>query len=246
MTMNKILISAGAALSFGVLAIGGTAVALTDAASPQSSAPQTDWTKRVTVSKTGGHILGNPLARKRLVEYVSYSCPHCATYAAQSAAPIEASYISKGSVSVEVRSFVRDPFDFAAALLARCGKPAQFFGNHRAILAQQKTWLARASTPDAAMQERWKTQDLGKRMQFIANDIGLNSIMQKRGLSLSVMNQCLANKSAHNQLIEMTHYAANEVKITGTPAFTINDKYQAKTHSWPALEPKLRSAFGGL
>lgn len=246
MTKNIVI---GLAATLGIAALASAAPKADDNAAPngpQSEAPQTDWTKRVTVSKSGGHILGNPLARKRLVEYVSYSCPHCATYAAQSAAAIENRYITKGSVSVEVRSFVRDQFDYAAALLARCGPPAKFFGNHRAILAQQKQWLARASSPDPIAQKRWQTADNGKRLQYIASDTGLRALMQKRGYNDAMIDQCLADEVAQSKLLDMTRYAIDTVKIQGTPAFTLNNKYLPKTHSWRALEPQLRSAFGGL
>ncbi len=212
----------------------------------QAAAPQTDWTKRVTVSENGGHVLGNPLARKRLVEYVSYSCPHCATYAAQSAEAVETRYVSTGKVSVEVRNFVRDQFDYTAALLARCGEPSKFFGNHRAILAQQQQWISRATSPDPIAQKRWQTSDIGKRLQYIASDTGLRAIMQKRGFKDAEIDQCLADELEQSIVLDMTRYAGNTVKIEGTPAFTINDKYQKKTHSWQRLEPLLRSAFGGL
>jgi len=212
----------------------------------QSPQPQTDWTKRVTVSEVGGHVLGNPLARKRLVEYVSYSCPHCATYAAASARPIETRYISKGTVSVEVRSFVRDLFDLTAAMLARCGTPDKFFDNHRAILASQQQWMARAQSPDPIAKRRWQTQDQGKRLQYIASDVGLRALMHKRGYDDKEIDQCLSDELEQSKLVDMTRYAVNTVKLEGTPGFTINDKYLPKTHSWRHLEPHLRNALQGL
>lgn len=214
--------------------------------SPANSQAGTDWTQRVTMSKEGGHVLGNPLARKRLVEYVSYTCPHCATYSAQSADILEKQYVTQGKVSIEVRNFVRDPFDLAAALLSRCGSPKKFFGNHRAILAAQKNWVGRAQSADAATKKRWQDPDLTKRLQSIASDVGLRALMNNRGYDDAALNTCLANAAERDRLIEMTRIAATEHKVTGTPGFLLNDKYLPKTHSWGVLEPKLRNALQGI
>ncbi len=54
-----------------------------------ASAQQTDWSKRVTQSSIGGHVMGNPLAKNRLVEYVSYTCSHCADFEVASSAPLK-------------------------------------------------------------------------------------------------------------------------------------------------------------
>ena len=73
-----------------------------------------DWTKTVTRGANGAYVLGNPKAKVRLVEYLSYSCSHCAEFTAQSAAPLKTNYISKGNVAIELRNAVRDRFDFAS------------------------------------------------------------------------------------------------------------------------------------
>jgi protein-disulfide isomerase len=98
---------------------------------------QPDWTRTVTTTAAGAYVLGKPDAKVRLVEYLSYTCPHCAHFTAEAAAPLTRDYIAKGLVSYEIRNAVRDHFDFVAALLARCGGPAKFFGNTEVIMAAQ-------------------------------------------------------------------------------------------------------------
>ena len=73
-----------------------------------AAAQQTDWTKRVTLSPMGGHVMGNPLAKNRLVEYVSYTCSHCADFEVASNTPLKSQFVAKGRVSAEVRNYVRD------------------------------------------------------------------------------------------------------------------------------------------
>ena len=92
------------------------------------AAPAANWLTRITLSPMGGHVLGNPAAPTKLVEYVSYTCSHCAHFVGEASEPLRANYVKGGTLSVEVRNAVRDKYDLAAALLARCGGPKQFSG----------------------------------------------------------------------------------------------------------------------
>ncbi len=204
-----------------------------------ASAQPTDWTKRVTVSAMGGHVMGNPLAKNRLVEYVSYTCSHCADFEVSSNSPLKSGFVAKGHVSAEVRNYVRDPLDFTAAVLTRCGGRTKFFGNHNALMASQATWLKKAQSISPEAQKIWFQGEINDRLKKIAADIGLYNIMAKRGITRAQANVCLADKNAQDQILAMTKYGSDTVKITGTPSFTINDKLLDGVHSWPALQPKL-------
>ncbi len=204
-----------------------------------ASAQQSDWAKRVTVSSTGGHVLGNPLAQNRLVEYVSYTCNHCAAFEVASKGPLKSGYIAKGDVSTEVRNYVRDAVDFTAALLARCGGRTKFFGNHNALMASQGVWLKTVQSTSPEVQKTWYEGDTNARLRKIAADVGFYGIMSKRGISKAEANTCLADKESQDQILAMTKYGAETVKITGTPSFTMNGKLLDKVHSWPALQPVL-------
>lgn len=213
-------------------------VAATMMAAP-TSAQQTDWTARVTVSSMGGHVLGNPLAQNRLVEYVSYTCSHCAAFEVASQDPLKSKYIAKGHVSTEVRNYVRDAVDFTAALLARCGGRTKFFGNHHALMASQGIWLKTVQSTSPEVQKTWYEGDTNARLRKIAADVGFYGIMSKRGISKAQADTCLADKEAQDQILAMTKYGAETVKITGTPSFTMNGKLMDKVHSWPVIQPIL-------
>lgn len=217
------------------------ASALTAAAAMISpaSAQQTDWSKRVTQSSIGGHVMGNPLAKNRLVEYVSYTCSHCADFEVASKIPLKSQFIAKGNVSAEVRNYVRDAVDFTAAVLARCGGRTKFFGNHNALMASQDKWLKTVMATPQDVQKTWYEGDLNGRLVKIANAVGFYPIMAKRGITKAQANVCLADKDAQDKILAMTKYGTEVVKITGTPSFTINDKLLDKVHSWPALQPAL-------
>ncbi|MEO1046019.1 MAG: thioredoxin domain-containing protein [Pseudomonadota bacterium] len=228
---------AALAITVGGAALG-SAMAQQSGGAAQSKA---DWAKMVRMSPSGGHILGNPLARNRLVEFVSYTCPHCADYAEQSALAMKTRYIPKGTTSVEVRNFVRDPFDLTAALLARCGSKDKFFGNHAAILAAQKSWVGKAQSATQAQRQSWESAPMPQRLSLIAKDTGLAALMRGRGYNDSQITQCVTDQKEIALLIKMTQSAANETKITGTPSFIINGELVEKTHDWQTLEPKLKA-----
>ncbi|MEH6829075.1 thioredoxin domain-containing protein [Parasphingorhabdus sp.] len=204
-----------------------------------ASAQQTDWSKRVTLSTMGGHVLGNPLAKNRLVEYVSYTCNHCAAFEVASKTPLKSGYITKGHVSAEVRNYVRDAVDFTAALLARCGGRTKFFGNHNALMASQNIWLKTVQSTSPEVQKTWYQGEINARLKKIAADVGFYGIIAKRGITKAQANVCLADKDAQDKILAMTKYGTETVKITGTPSFTINDKLLDAVHSWPTLQPAL-------
>lgn len=227
-------------MKFGSVYLASVLVAATTFAIP-ANAQQSDWTKRVTMSAKGGHVLGNPLAKHNVAEYMSYTCNHCANFETESYTPLKRDFIKKGHVNFEIRNLILNPVDLTAAMLARCGGRTKFFGNHRALLTQQAAWLGKFQKTPA---EKMKTMNEGtvpQRLKKIAKAAGLYSLMQKRGYSSAKVNACLSNKAEQDKILGMTEYATKTLKLSGTPSFTINNRAVAKVHSWPSLKPKLAS-----
>ena len=84
-----------------------------------------DWSTVVSQTAEGGFLMGNPNAAVKVVEYGSMTCPHCAEFDEEALKPLTDNYVKSGRVSFEFRNFVRDPFDVAASLVARCGGTAR-------------------------------------------------------------------------------------------------------------------------
>lgn len=202
------------------------------------AAPAADWTARVALSPIGGHVMGNPEASTKLVEYISYTCSHCAHFVGEATAPLKAGYVKGGKVSVEVRNAVRDKYDLTAALLARCGGAGRFFGNHEALFADQKAWMDRliAYDRDAAKpeEEQAALRDIGRKT-------GLYTLMQGRGFTDAQLDRCIDDPQAMSQVLAMTEEAWKKVRITGTPGFTVNGTL-VKGSDWPTLRAALPPA----
>ncbi len=216
-----------------------TALAITAAAFCIAAAPKAaDWTRIVSVTADGSHLIGNPQAATKLVEFVSYTCSHCAHYAEESDTPLRTRYVAPGKLSVEVRHFVRDPVDLTVAMLTNCGPVSKFQLNHAAFLRSQSTWMAPISTMSAAQRERWNTGDDLARRRAIATDLKFYQIMQTRGYDRASVDRCLANGAMARRLADMTRDATTR-GVSGTPSFQVNGVLLAGTHSWPVLDMQL-------
>lgn len=211
-------------------AAGLAALALTAATS------SVDWTHRVTQTPTGAFVLGNPAAKTRLVEYVSYTCPHCAHFTNEASAPLH-KLVANGGTAVEIRHAVRDPIDFAATLLARCTGPARFFAAHDKLFATQETWFEAAGKYIEGNREALNKAPQAQQLQMVAKGAGLGPIV---GLGDAQVNACLADSAAEKPVMAMTDEAWDKRKIPGTPYFMINGTGVESTASWAALEPHLK------
>jgi protein-disulfide isomerase len=201
-----------------------------------AAAPTVDWANRVTQTAQGAFVLGNPAAKTRLVEYVSYTCDHCATFVNEASAPLKSRYVAKGGTAVEVRHAVRDPIDLAATLLARCTGPARFFGAHEKLFATQEQWFPAGIRYAQANQAALEQAAPAERLQMLSKGAGLPAVV---GMTDAQANSCLANQAAHKPVLAMANEAWGTRKIPGTPYFLVNGQGADGASSWAALEPRL-------
>jgi protein-disulfide isomerase len=189
----------------------------------------------VTQTAQGAFVLGNPAAKTRLVEYVSYTCDHCAHFAGESSAPLKAR-VAKGGTAVEIRHALRDPIDLAAALLARCTGPTRFFATHDKLFATQGQWFGQGVRYARANQDALEKAAPTERLKLLARGAGLPAVV---GLSPAQANTCIADMAGHKPVLAMTDEAWRTRSIPGTPYFLVNGKGADGVTSWAALEPRL-------
>lgn len=197
-----------------------------------------DWRATVTKSANGSYVIGNPNAKVKLVEYVSYTCPHCGHFIAESAAGLRGQMVKSGSTSVELRNAVRDRLDLTAALLARCTGQRRFFETTDAMFAAQEDWVTRGSRFEATNAARLATRPQPAQLQALADGSGLSDIVRSRGMTDATIAACLANDAEMAVVVKNTD--ASWAKIHGTPAFEVNGK-TVDTTEWAVLEKSLRA-----
>ncbi len=195
----------------------------------------------VTRGEGGSHILGNPAAPVRLVEYVSYTCPHCKDFVEQSAAPLRAR-IDAGQVALEVRHLVLSAPDIGMTVAAQCGSPARFFSRHDALFSLQPSVIARSSAIEPARADAIRALSPLPRVRALASDSGVIAWMRGRGFTSAQIDRCFADQALLDR-IEAMRGQALAAGVTGTPSFAINGTLVAGAHSWDALVPHIDAAL---
>lgn len=226
-----------ATLLLVIAALGAT----TALAQPKPPVAKRNWNATITLTPQGTHMLGNPAAKVKLTQFVSYTCPHCASFEQQADGPLRLSFVADGNGAVEVRNFVRDPVDLTVALLTNCGPANKFFLNHTAFLRSQAKWIGPLAAPSPAQRTRWSTGSFAQRTRAIAQDFKFYPIMQSRGYTAQQIDRCLADEPLAKRLAAATDEAQNTLFVTGTPSFAIDGALLAGTHTWAALKPQLEA-----
>ncbi len=166
--------------------------------------------------------LGNPDAEVTLVEYLSFTCPHCASFHEDSFVRLKEEYIDTGKVRFVAREVYLDRPGLWASILARCGGSGKFFGLTDILFKQQASW-SRASTA-AEIVER------------------LTSIGRAGGLTTEQINACFTDEANAKLLYDAASKFAAEDGIQGTPTFTINGELYGNM-SYPELAALLDDAL---
>lgn len=194
------------------------------------------WTAVARPAATGSYLIGNPNARVKLIEYVSYTCPHCAHLEEESGTAL-AAMVRSGSTSIEIRNQVHDGIDLAAVALARCAGPAAFPAVHRAFFRQQEQWLARAVEWSEGNRARVAAWPQLAQLAAVADGAGLTAIAREAGAPAAAIAACFTNDAAVKQALAVSE----ATKVDGTPAFRINGRL-VENVGWAQLQPQLRAA----
>lgn len=216
------------------------AAALLALAAPALAAGQ-NWLTTVAATASG-HRLGNPRAKVQLMEFVSYTCPHCGEFFREADGPIKILLVQPGKAAVEIRHFIRDPIDLTAVVLVNCGDTSKFFGNHEMFFARQDEWLTRAEGASQAQQKRWFTGPMPQRLLAISDDLGFYRMMEGRGYTRTQLDQCLGDQAKIDDLVAKDRFARGFYKVDSTPSFVVNGKTATGVHRWAELQKLLVSA----
>jgi protein-disulfide isomerase len=152
--------------------------------------------------------IGNPDASVTVVEYASFTCPHCAAFHADAFKDLKADYIDTDKINFIYREIYFDRFGLWAAIVARCGDGAEnrFFGIAEMLYAQQQDW----SRQDEATEIVERLRRIGK----------------TAGLSDPQLDQCFTDADNAQKLYARYLQQSEADGITSTPSFVINgEKY---------------------
>jgi len=201
-----------------------------------------DWTNTVVATPGGGFLMGNPAAPVKLLEFGSFTCPHCRAFHDEAEATLKQKYIASGKVSYEFRSFILNGIDVPVSLLAYCMPPSAFFPTQDGLYGAQESWVGKLSK---AGDELEKLQSAPPEQQFasILRITGLDQFFKLRGLPEAKQTQCLNDQAMLKKLADIRSDAVKSYNLTGTPTFVINGTTQENVYDWKSLQPKLDEAL---
>lgn len=197
-----------------------------------------DWTRTIARTAEGGYVMGNPNAAVKLVEFVSLTCPACAEFSRTGVPPLTAQHVRSGRVSFELRNFVLNPYDAAAAMLSRCAPTQNYFALSGEYLATQAEWMGRARALSQAQLAEVEALPEQQRLGRLARLIGLDRIAARHGVNAQQAQACLDDEAGLQRLIELRQ-AADALGVHGTPSFLVNGRL-VDAHHWAGIEPLLR------
>ncbi len=202
----------------------------------------TTWAQQIVMTPEGGVRMGNPDAPIKLIEFGSYTCPHCRDFTEESHDVLERDYINTGKVSFEYRNFVRDPIDIAVSLLVRCSGPEPFFPLSLQFFLNQEDMIKQVQAAGEGGYQAAITSAPDQRFVKLAEMAGLIEYAKQRGIPEDKARQCLSNSKEAEALAAGVESATKQYDITGTPTVIMNGTKLDNVASWSALLERLKGA----
>lgn len=205
---------------FGLGPLGGTfgtngGTAVSTAAQAQAGAD-----KLMEPGPLEDMVLGDTSAPVTVVEYMSLTCPHCATFHEQTFPALKEKYIDTGKVKFVLREYPLDQIAWAAAMVARCADESKFFPLIAVLLDKQETW-ARSQDPETE----------------------LFNIVKQTGVTKEQFDACLKNQELAQNVMAVKERAATEFNVQSTPTLFVDGQMVTGDYSIEELakliDPKL-------
>ena len=211
--MNRILTAGATALAL----VAGGALYMTQTPSTASNSGITLPGAAMAQSQEGGEavaaveitemVMGNADAPIEVIEYASYTCPHCASAHANLIPQLKSEYVDTGKVKFVYREVYFDKYGMWGSMIARCGGPEKFFGITDLIYKGQDDILAPARKGDDA-----GTAD------------ELRKVGRLAGIDGETLDACLSDEPKLRALLTWFQQNAKEHGINSTPSFVIDGK----------------------
>lgn len=146
--------------------------------------------------------LGSPDAKVEVIEYASFTCPHCANFHATVYPELKKDYIDTGKIKFTYREVYFDRYGLWAAMIARCGGEMRYFGIADMLFDQQKEWAA-SDNPTVVVEN-------------------LKKIGRTAGLEDATMDACMQDGAKAEAMVAHYQETSTADGLEGTPSFKIN------------------------
>ena len=186
-----------------LVALGaGAGLWLTRPGQPPLMAALAEGSGEADASMVQEMALGSADAPVTVVEYASFTCPHCAAFHKTVFPQIKANYIDTGKVRFVYREVYFDRFGLWAGMVARCGGEGRYFGIVDLIYDRQRDW---AAGNDPA--------------KIAAN---LRTLGKVAGLGDGDLDACMSDGEMAQAMVETWEQNRQRDGIDSTPSFVID------------------------
>ncbi|MCH8168477.1 MAG: DsbA family protein [Proteobacteria bacterium] len=149
----------------------------------------------------GDIVLGDDAAPVTVIEYASFTCPHCAAFHADTWPRFRAEYVDTGKVRFILREVYFDREGLWASMAARCGGASAFYPMADQFMKKQRLW-AKAARDN--------------------NRTEISKIARLNGLSTAQLDACFSDQDYARALVEAYQRNAADDGVNSTPTFIIN------------------------
>ena len=149
----------------------------------------------------GDIVLGDDAAPVTVIEYASFTCPHCAAFHADTWPRFRAEYVDTGKVRFILREVYFDREGLWASMAARCGGASAFYPMADQFMKKQRLWAKAARNN---------------------NRSEISKIARLNGLSSAQLDACFSDQDYARALVEAYQRNAADDDVNSTPTFIIN------------------------
>jgi protein-disulfide isomerase len=141
-----------------------------------------------------------------VIEYASFTCPHCRAFHQGPFKELKANYIDTGKINFIYREVYFDRFGLWAGMLARCAGPDRYFGMAEMLYETQQEWIGNGDPATIAE--------------------NLRRMGRTAGMTDDEVNACLQDGDMARALVAVYQQNAEADAVDSTPTFLINgEKY---------------------
>jgi protein-disulfide isomerase len=206
---------------FAAMTLLALAGPLPAAAQPPANPPSPAAQAETLALKPDDRILGKSDAPVTIVEYASLTCPHCAHFATDVLTKLKEKWIDTGKARLVMRDYPLDEPALRAAMIARCAPADKFYPFIDTLFGAQRQWV---------LSKDYKA-DLA-RLALLG------------GMSKKQFDDCLANKSVEDKVLQSRLTATEQLGVNSTPTFFINGSKFDGAPELDAMDAALSKAAG--
>jgi len=162
--------------------------------------------------------LGMANAPITIVEFASLTCPHCATFHAETFPQLKDSWIADGRARMVFRHYPLDALALRASAVSECFDGDRFFGFIDLLFKTQAQW-SRSDDPLNA----------------------LRGLSRQAGMSDETFDSCVNDEATLDRILQKVVDARNDHQIQSTPSFVINGRKVEGARSFDELQDVLEA-----